>query len=185
MAAADQGEGAIAAGVAAGPERPPLIVSACLVGLRTRLDGRARSFPGVLSLASRYCLIPVCPEQLGGSPTPRPPAEIRQGVGDDALDGRARVVTAEGHDLTETYLRGAMEVLGVARLSGATAAVLKARSPSCGVGSTYDGTFSHRLRPGSGVTAALLAREGLELYTEEDCAALLACSDPGERQGSG
>jgi uncharacterized protein YbbK (DUF523 family) len=185
MAAADEDEEDIAAGIAARSERPPLIVSACLVGLRTRLDGRARSFPHVLALASRYCLIPVCPEQLGGSPTPRPPAEIFQGAGEDVLDGRARVVTAEGDDLTDVHLRGATEVLGVARLSGATAALLKARSPSCGVGTTYDGTFSHRLRPGSGVTAALLAREGLELFTEEDCAALSARSDPGDGRGSG
>ena len=180
MAAADEGE----LGTAAGSGRPPLLVSACLVGLRTRLDGRARSFPKVLGLASDYCLIPVCPEQLGGSPTPRPAAEICPGAGEDVLDGRARVLTAEGHDLTEAHLRGAAEVLRVARLSRTTAAVLKARSPSCGVGSTYDGTFSHRLRPGSGVTAALLAREGLELFTEENCDVLLARSDPGERPGS-
>jgi len=149
------------------------------VGLSTRLDGRSRSFPGVLALASRYCMVPVCPEQLGGSATPRPPAEILRGAGDDVLDGLARVATAEGDDLTEVYLRGAEEVRRVARLCGARFAVLKARSPSCGVGSTYDGTFNHRLRPGSGVTAALLAREGVELHTEEDCAALLAGPDPG------
>ena len=149
--------------------RAPLVVSACLVGLCTRLDGRVRPFPRVLSLARRYCLVPVCPEQLGGSPTPRCPAEIQQGAGDDVLDGRARVATREGQDLTDMYLRGAEQTLAVARLAGATAAVLKARSPSCGVGTTYDGTFSGTLRPGSGVAAALLAREGLTLYTEEDC----------------
>lgn len=181
MGTADEGRGASAEGLG----RPPLIVSACLVGLRTRLDGRARSFPAVCALASRYCLIPVCPEQLGGSPTPRPAAEITRGAGEDVLDNRARVLTEEGDDLTEVHLRGAAEVLGIARLSGATAAVLKARSPSCGVGTTYDGTFSHSLRSGSGVTAALLAREGLDLYTEEDCAALSARLDRGEEQGPG
>jgi uncharacterized protein YbbK (DUF523 family) len=179
MAAAGEDE----SGIAAGRGRPPLLVSACLVGLRTRMDGRARSFPKVLGLASDYCLIPVCPEQLGGSPTPRPAAEICQGAGDDVLEGRARVLTAEGHDLTEAHLRGAAEVLGVARLSNTAAAVLKARSPSCGVGSIYDGTFSHRLRPGSGVTAALLAREGLELLTEENCEVLSARPDHGKRPG--
>jgi len=153
--------------------RAPLLVSACLVGLRTRLDGAARSFPGVCALASRYFLVPICPEQLGGSPTPRPAAEICGGAGAHVLDGRARVVTEDGRDVTEVYLRGAAEVLAVARLTGATSAVLKARSPSCGVGSTYDGTFSHGLQPGSGVTAALLAQEGLSLYTEEDCGRLL------------
>jgi uncharacterized protein YbbK (DUF523 family) len=161
--------------------RVPLLVSACLVGLHTRLDARARSFPTVLALASRYCLIPVCPEQLGGSSTPRPPAEICGGAGDEVLDGHARVVTAEGRDITDGHLRGAAEVLAVARLSGATAAVLKARSPSCGVGVTYDGTFTHGLRPGSGVTAALLAREGITLCTEEDCSCLLAGPPEPER----
>lgn len=151
--------------------REPLLVSACLVGLCTRLDGKARSFPAVLSLATHYCLVPVCPEQLGGGPTPRSPAEISGGAGEEVIDQVARVVTVDGRDVTAVYLRGAHEVLKVARLVGATKAVLKARSPSCGVGTTYDGTFSHRLRPGSGVTAALLAREGLALYTEEDCAA--------------
>ena len=154
-------------------ERAPLLVSACLVGLCTRLDGKARSFPNVCALGSRFCLVPVCPEQLGGAPTPRPPAEIRDGAGDEVLDGRARVMTEDGRDVTALYVRGAMEVLAVARLTDATVAVLKARSPSCGVGTTYDGTFTHRLRPGSGVAAALLAREGLALHTEEDCGALL------------
>jgi len=90
------------------------------------------------------------------------------------LDGRAWVVTDDGCDVTDVYLRGAREVLTIARLTGAASAVLKARSPSCGVGCTYDGTFSHALRPGSGVTAALLAREGLTLYTEEDCSGLVS-----------
>jgi len=162
-------------------KRPPLLVSACLVGLHTRLDARVRSFPTVLALASRYLLIPVCPEQLGGSATPRPAAEICGGAGGEVLDGCARVLTAEGRDITGAHLRGAAEVLSVARLTGATSAVLKARSPSCGVGATYDGTFSHSLRPGSGVTAALLIREGLTLYTEEDCGVLLSGSVEASR----
>jgi uncharacterized protein YbbK (DUF523 family) len=160
-------------GAAPAGGRPPLLVSSCLVGLCTRLDGACRSFPAVTALAAGFCLVPVCPEQLGGSPTPRPPAEIVGGAGAEVLDGQARVMTAAGEDLTLAFVRGAQQVLAVARLTGATAAVLKARSPSCGVGATYDGTFSHRLRPGSGVTAALLEREGLALHTEEDCGRLL------------
>jgi len=85
------------------------------------------------------------------------------------------VVTADGRDVTGVYLRGAAQVLTIARLTGARAAVLKARSPSCGVEMTYDGTFSCTLRSGSGVTAALLARAGLTLRTEEDCLTLLQC----------
>ena len=82
------------------------------------------------------------------------------------------MMTADGHDVTEAFLRGAAGVLAVARLTGADTAVLKARSPSCGVGTTYDGTFSHRLQPGSGVTAALLKNSGIAVFTEEDCAGL-------------
>jgi len=148
-------------------------VSACLVGLDTRLDGRSREFAAVLYLASHYILVPVCPEQLGGATTPRPAAEIVGGDGAAVLDGAAPVQTEAGADVTDCYLKGARQVLEVARLVGAGSAVLKARSPSCGVGFTYDGTFSHTLRPGSGVTAALLEREGFTLYTEEDCGLLL------------
>jgi len=157
-----------------GAARPPLLVSACLVGLDTRLDGRCRRFPTVSSLASRFTLVPVCPEQLGGAPTPRRAAESSGGAGAEVLAGEARVLSVDGADVTDLYLRGAEQVARVARLTGCSAAVLKARSPSCGVGATYDGSFSHTLRPGSGVTAARLEQEGLSLYTEEDCGALLA-----------
>lgn len=168
--------------------RPPLLVSACLLGLRTRLDGGARLFPQVLELTSQFCVIPVCPEQLGGLGTPREPAELCGGAGEQALDGLARVLTKDGRDVTTQFLAGAEQTLLIALLSRATRAVLKARSPSCGAGATYDGTFSHSLREGSGVTAALLGRAGIELYTEENCGALLAGSarvredarDPGE-----
>jgi uncharacterized protein YbbK (DUF523 family) len=131
-------------------------------------------FPSVLPLASRFCAIPVCPEQLGGLSTPREPAELSGGAGDEALDGVASVQTRDGRDVTREFVKGAQQTLAVARLTGATVAVLKARSPSCGIGSTYDGTFSHTLRPGSGVTAALLQRAGITLYSEEDCQALLS-----------
>ncbi|MCL5735892.1 MAG: DUF523 domain-containing protein [Actinobacteria bacterium] len=151
------------------------------MGLHTRLDGSARKYPSVLSLESRYCLIPVCPEQLGGSPTPRAPAELLGGAGDEVLEGMAAAVTPEGCDLSEIFVRGATEVLTVAHLTGARAAVLKARSPSCGVGTTYDGSFGHKLQAGSGVTAALLERSGIALFTEEDCVALMEHPDSRER----
>jgi uncharacterized protein YbbK (DUF523 family) len=165
-----------------GNRLPPLVVSACLVGLDTRLDGKCRAFPGVLALASHYTLIPACPEQLGGAPTPRPAAEIVGGAGEQVLEGSALVLTVDGKDVTHVYVRGAEQVARVGRLVGARAAVLKARSPSCGVGCTYDGTFSNSLRPGSGVTAARLEREGLLLYTEEDCEALLAPGGGGRSE---
>lgn len=135
-----------------------LLVSACLLGCCCRYDGASKPHPQTDALAQRHVLVPVCPEQLGGLPTPRPPAERR---GD-------RVVTREGADVTEQYRRGAEEVLRLGRLLGCEAAVLKERSPSCGRGSVYDGTFSGMLCPGDGVTAELLNRQGIPVYGESE-----------------
>jgi len=140
-----------------------ILVSACLLGVRCRYDGADNLTPEVVGQAAVRCLIPVCPEVLGGLPTPRPRAEVVGGDGVDVLAGRARVVTCEGRDVTDAFLRGAREVLRVARVLGAREAWLKGRSPSCGVSRIHDGSFSRRTRPGPGVTAALLAREGVRL----------------------
>lgn len=110
--------------------------------------------------------VPVCPECLGGLPTPRPPAEL--------LGGRVR--TREGADVTDAFNRGAAAALDVARREGCTAAILKSRSPSCGPGRVYDGAFSRTLREGDGVWAALLRREGLPLFSEESLPPELAAS---------
>lgn len=142
-----------------------IIVSACLVGLRTRYDGESKLIEELRELVARGEAIPVCPEQLGGLPTPRPPADFRDGDGEAALEGRARLLTDRGEDVTEQFLRGARETLELARAAGATRAILKARSPSCGgLQVTIDGT----LRPGKGVAAALLARNGIRIESEED-----------------
>lgn len=138
-----------------------IIVSACLAGLNTRYDGKASIDEEVYRLVKEGKAIPVCPEQLGGLATPRLPSEIRGGTGSDVLEGRAVVVNAKGEDVTENYLRGAYEVLKLARQVGAEKVILKARSPSCGFGCIYDGTFSRKLVEGNGVTAELLKREGL------------------------
>jgi len=106
-------------------------------------------------------LVSVCPEQLGGLPTPREPAEIQGGDGQDVLSGRARVRTARGRDLTDSFLRGARETLRIARECGCVGGLLKSRSPSCGVHQHYDGTFTGTLQPGPGVTAALLRRHDI------------------------
>ena len=148
-----------------------ILVSACLLGLRTRFDGGAKRRHGVVRLQERYRLIPVCPEQLGGLSTPRPPAEIQGGSGEAVLAGDSRVLTKEGADVTANFVRGAEECLAVARLFGAAGALFKARSPSCSSRQSYDGSFSGRLVPGMGVTAALLVRHGLELLSEDDLAA--------------
>lgn len=153
------------------PAREALLVSACLLGLCTRFDGGHHRHDAVLALGRDFALVPVCPEQLGGLATPRPPAEIQGGAGGEVLAGTAEVRTQAGEVVTGAFVRGAEAAVAVACLAGAGKAVLKARSPSCGVGETYDGTFSRTLRPGSGVAAARLAAAGVRLWTEEQVAA--------------
>jgi len=136
-----------------------VIVSACLVGLCTRYDGRVDAvLPEVTSLGGD--IVPVCPEQLGGLPTPRPPSSICGGDGKTVLAGRCRLLNDRGEDTTDNYLRGARATLEVARLVGATRALLRENSPSCGVAFT---NADWKCVPGSGVTAALLEEAGLEV----------------------
>ena len=135
-----------------------LLVSACLLGVRCKYSGGDNLCPQVAALREQYQLIPVCPEQLGGLPTPRAPAE-RQGD---------RVMTKDGRDVTAEYKRGAAETLKLARLFDCGTAVLKARSPSCGCGEIHDGTFTGTRIPGDGVTAALLRDSGITVRTEAD-----------------
>ena len=139
-----------------------ILISTCLLGACCRYDGASKAHPLAALLAERHTLVPVCPEQLGGLPTPRPPAERRGG----------RVVTQSG-DVTEQYLRGAEETLKLCKLLGCEAAVLKERSPSCGRGQVYDGTFSGTLTAGDGVTAELLAAHGILVYGESQIEKLL------------
>ncbi|HET9770033.1 MAG TPA: DUF523 domain-containing protein [Acidimicrobiia bacterium] len=154
-------------------DKPPLVISACLLGVACNHEGRGSPRPVVEELARQYRLVPVCPEVLGGLPTPRAAAELEGGDGADVLSGTAaaRVVNIDGEDVTAAYRRGAEAAVAVARAVGATRAVLKARSPSCGSAAVYDGTFSRRLVPGRGVTAAALAAAGLAVGSEEDAAA--------------
>ncbi len=138
-----------------------VMISACLIGVRCRYDGGHSRNETAIDPKKTYQLIPVCPEESGGLPTPRPPAEIVGGDGNDVLNGKAKVMTADGSDVTEAYLRGARHALDVAQSQGATHVILKARSPSCGCGNIYDGTFSDTLTSGDGVTTALLKRHGI------------------------
>ena len=145
-----------------------ILVSACLAGRACRFDARANPDDGVARLVAEGRAVLVCPEEDGGLGTPRPAAEIQGGDGSDVLAGRARVVTKAGVDVTEQYLAGARIALDRARAAGATAAILKARSPSCGKGCIYDGTFSRRPVTGDGVTAALLQQHGIVVLSDED-----------------
>ncbi|HML48935.1 MAG TPA: DUF523 domain-containing protein [Clostridia bacterium] len=139
-----------------------ILVSACLLGIPCRYDGESAPCDAVLALAKRHHLIPVCPEQLGGLPTPRKPAEIDGG----------RVKTKDGQDVTPQFERGARIACEIARLCGCTRAVLKQRSPSCGSACIYDGTFSGRLRDGEGITAACLRGHGVCVVDENGVGSL-------------
>lgn len=145
-----------------------ILVSACLAGRACRFDGSDNKEDGLAGLLGEGRAVLVCPEDEGGLGTPRPPAEIVGGDGHDVVEGRARVVTKQGRDVTEEYLAGAHLALDRARASGAGAAVLKARSPSCGKGCIYDGTFTRTQRVGVGVTTALLEANGIKVFTEEE-----------------
>ena len=163
--------------------KPALLISACLLGVACNHEGRGSPRAVVDELAEQYRLVPVCPEVLGGLPTPRAAAELQGGDGADVVAGNAdaRVVNVEGEDVTAAYRRGAEAAVAVALAVGAERAVLKARSPSCGSSAVYDGTFSRKLVPGRGVTAAALAAAGLEVGSEEDAAAAGRPAEAGER----
>ncbi len=142
-----------------------LLVSWCMLGQPCRYDGKSKPAPELKQLEEKgYRLIPVCPEVLGGLPTPRPPAELQP-------DGR--VVNREGADVTKEYLAGAALALELAQKEGCTLAVLKEKSPSCGGKEIYDGTFSGHLIPGQGVAARLLEENGIQVLGERQIGQLL------------
>jgi len=139
------------------------IASACLAGVKCRFDGEARPDEKIVELYQKGLVKLVCPECLAGLPAPRCPSEISGGDGADVLDGRARVRAEKGEDRTAEFLRGAHATLEIAKRCGAQRAYLKAKSPSCGCGRIYDGTFTGTLRSGDGVTTALLKRNGIQV----------------------
>lgn len=137
-----------------------ILISACLLGVPCRYDGSVLREVALPSELRGQALLPVCPEELGGLPTPRPPAELVGGDGRAVLDGSARVLRHDGTDVTDEFLRGAGEVVRLAKQHGACAACLKAKSPSCGVRSTH---MDGKAQSGTGVAAAALERAGLRL----------------------
>jgi len=134
------------------------LCSACLLGVKCRYDGKSKPDNKVLELAKKEVLIPVCPEQLGGLSTPRIPSEQ---TGD-------KVVNKQGDDVTQQFKRGAEEALKIARIFDIKEAILKQRSPSCGCGQIYDGTFSGTIIEGDGVTTKLFKQNGIKIIIEED-----------------
>lgn len=137
-------------------EKKAVLISACLLGVSCRYNGSCGNPDEIQELMDYAHLVPVCPEILGGLPTPRPPAER---IGE-------KVITCEGGDVTMQYLRGAQESLKLARLYGAQYALMKERSPSCGSGEIYDGTFTHTRVPGDGTASALLKENGIAVFGE-------------------
>lgn len=135
-----------------------ILISACLLGEKCRYDGESKIAPKVIALSEKYNLIAVCPEVLGGLKTPRVPCEI----------AGSRVLGKDKTDKTAEYMRGAKAALRLAKENNCKTAILKSKSPSCGKGLIYDGTFSGKLKVGDGVTAKLLTENGIRVLTEEE-----------------
>ena len=158
--------------------RQKVLVSRCLLGHRVRYDGGASGPYGQLARwQDEGRIIALCPEVAGGLPTPRAPAEIPGGQGLDVLNGKAPVMTSEGEDVTAAFMDGAQQALALVNRHGIRVAILKANSPSCGNVQTYDGSFSGVKVEGQGVTAALLAGAGVQVFSElqlDDAAQALA-----------
>ncbi|NLC71590.1 MAG: DUF523 domain-containing protein [Desulfuromonadaceae bacterium] len=148
-----------------------ILVSACLLGIHCRYDGTAKADVRVKDYLFRKGLIPipVCPEQLGGLPTPRLPCRFTVGSGREVLAGAGEVVTRDGRTVTQSFLNGARETLEIAGQCGCRLALLKERSPSCGVRQCYRGEV---LSTGMGVAAALLSEHGIRVFSEEELAEL-------------
>ncbi|MBZ9569703.1 DUF523 domain-containing protein [Patescibacteria group bacterium] len=138
-------------------KRKIILCSACLLGIKCRYDGKSKTNKKIIELSKKEILIPVCPEQLGGLATPREPAEQKE----------RKVITKSGKDITQSFKKGAKQVLKLAKLLGIKEAILKQRSPSCGCGQIYDGTFSDKVIKGNGITTALLKRNGIKVISEE------------------
>ena len=141
-----------------------ILVSACLLGVCCRYDGKSKPSESIIALSKEHQLIPVCPEQLGGLPTPRPPAE-RQG---DFIRKQ------DGGDVTKEYQKGAREAARLYDLLNCDCAILKSRSPSCGKGVIYDGSFTGAFREGDGATAQLLMERGIPVFSDEEEAEYIA-----------
>lgn len=138
----------------------PILVSSCLLGIACRYDGAHSRVEEIVKKARELHVVPVCPEQLGGLPTPRLPSNIVRGDGKGVLAGFARVVNTAGEDVTTAFLKGARETLSLAELMGATKALLRKGSPSCGLTTSFCETDDGY---GVGVTAALLLKAGIEI----------------------
>ncbi len=144
-----------------------ILISACLLGKNCKYSGKSNKNSKLISILHNSKLIPVCPEELGGLPTPRTPAEIIKGNGIDVLNGKARILNRNGNDITENFLKGAKAVKDIVQGDSITLAIMKEGSPSCGVKEIYDGTFSGKKIAGIGVCTALLKDLGITVISEK------------------
>ncbi len=148
-----------------------ILISACLLGHAVRYDGKGKPLhhPAIERWRDDGRLVTICPEMAGGMPVPRPPAETENGAsGVDVLEGRARVLEITGADVTDAFIAGANRTLAFAKQHGCAYALLIDGSPSCGSIAIYDGTFSGVKHAGHGVTAALLSRAGIKVFSHTD-----------------
>ena len=154
-----------------------VLVSACLMGERVRYDGAKVPYDSAILKSWKHdgMIVPFCPEVAGNLPVPRPPAEIIKGTGADVIEENTGVFNINGQDVTESFIRGAEKALAVARKMQITIALLKDGSPSCGKTSIYDGSFSKVRRPGNGVTTALLEKNGISVFSENEIKKAATC----------
>ncbi|MBY0598178.1 DUF523 domain-containing protein [Bacillus bingmayongensis] len=147
-----------------------IVISACLGGIACRYDGNDNLISKIEELLQNEEAVLICPEVLGGLPTPRPSAEIIGGNGDDVLDGEAMVMDKDGNDVTEAFIQGAYKALEAIKDLNPEYIILKERSPSCGSSTIYTGEFNGNKQDGYGVTTALFRRHGFTVMSEEDFA---------------
>lgn len=148
-----------------------IIVSACLAGVNCRHDGKNMENVLIQKLISKRLAVPLCPEVLGGRPVPRVACEITGGTAAQVLSGAAYVRDKNGRDVTQEVLDGVKIFMKAVTRMNVTAVILKTKSPTCGRDKIYDGTFTGKMINGSGVLTAALLKEGIKVYTEEDCTA--------------
>ncbi|WP_156293767.1 DUF523 domain-containing protein [Serratia oryzae] len=163
---------------------PKILVSACLAGFKVRYNASHKTVanPTLERWQQEGRWVICCPELAAGFSTPRPPAEIAAAAnGAEVIAGKARVIDADGNDVTEPYLLGAHLALNTARLHDCRFALLSDRSPSCGSQTIYDGSFGGQTQPGSGVTAELLRQNGIEVFSEHQIETLIARVEAAER----
>ena len=139
-----------------------MLISACLVGINCKYNGGNNYNKKALELVKKGLAIPICPEQLGGLTTPRNPSEIK------TIDNEVRVIDNKNNDVTKEFERGANEVLKLAKILNVDKVILKSKSPSCGIGKVYDGTFSNKLIDGNGILVKLLMDNNIEVIDIED-----------------